>query len=84
METQSREDKSYCVLVLDDMQIMPGIECDTNLSRFTGGIDDAFYKKTCETAEAKHALVFTAKGLFKNWKQIVGKKNLLLFLFQSV
>ena len=84
METQSREDKSYCVLVLDEMQIMPGIEYDPTLRRFIGGIDDAFFKKTFETAEAKHALVFMAKGLFEKWKQIVGKKNLLLFLFLSV
>ena len=66
METQLREDKSYCVLVLDEMQIMPGIEYDPTLHRFIGDIDDAFHKKTFETAEAKYALVFMAKDLFEN------------------
>ena len=53
METQSREDKSYCVLVLNEMQIMPGIEYDPTLRRFIGGIDDAFYKKNLRNSRSE-------------------------------
>ena len=62
------ERKSYCVLVLDEMQIMPEIEYDPTLPCFIGSIDESFYKKAWETTEAKHAFAFMAKDLFENWK----------------
>ena len=63
---------TYCILVLDEMQILPGVEYDPTLRRFVGTISPEFSQDRFEGLEATHALVYMAKGLAENWKQVIG------------
>lgn len=62
---------------MDEMQISPGIEYDLCLKSFISHVCDVLQKpanaeEAEERIQACHALVFMAKGLADNWKQVIG------------
>ena len=84
MEAKSKlYNYKYCLLVLDEMQILPGIQYDPTLKSFVGCISKEFCNDKDSAHEATHALVYMVKGLAEKWKQIVGKLKLsILYLLK--
>lgn len=86
MEAKSKlYNHKYCLLVLDEMQILPGIQYDPTLKSFVGCISKEFCSDKDSAHEATHALVYMVKGLAEKWKQSVGKLKLgILHLIKHV
>ncbi|GBM75073.1 hypothetical protein AVEN_161782-1, partial [Araneus ventricosus] len=65
------ESDRLCVLTRDEMSVKPGLTCATDLD-CVDGFTTVKKHDFKEPPFATHALVFMARGIVKNWKQILG------------
>lgn len=65
------ESDRLCVLLVDEMSIKPGLKYATDLDSVDGFSTVKKHDFKEDAPFATQALVFMARGIVKNWKQVI-------------